>query len=37
VIENGGHGGEVAAPVALKVFEEWWGVPSPPFELRESD
>lgn len=37
VVENGGHGGEVAAPVALKVFERWFGVSAPPFELRASD
>ena len=24
VIENGGHGGSVAAPAALKVFEHWF-------------
>ncbi len=24
VIENGGHGGETAAPAALKVFEEFF-------------
>ena len=24
VIENGGHGGSVAAPTALKVFEHWF-------------
>jgi penicillin-binding protein 2 len=29
LIENGGHGGEVAAPVALKVFEEHFGVEAP--------
>lgn len=37
VIENGGHGGEVAAPVARRVFEAWWGVQGPPIELRSSD
>jgi penicillin-binding protein 2 len=26
VIENGGHGGEAAAPAALKVFEQFFGV-----------
>jgi penicillin-binding protein 2 len=26
VIENGGHGGEAAAPAALKVFEKYFGV-----------
>jgi penicillin-binding protein 2 len=25
LIENGGHGGAVAAPAALKVFEHWFG------------
>ena len=25
VIENGGHGGAVAAPAALRVFEQWFG------------
>jgi penicillin-binding protein 2 len=25
LIENGGHGGAVAAPTALKVFEHWFG------------
>ena len=24
VIENGGHGGDVAAPTALKVFEQFF-------------
>jgi hypothetical protein len=24
VIENGGHGGVVAAPAALKLFEYWF-------------
>jgi hypothetical protein len=26
VIENGGFGGEAAAPAALKVFEEHYGI-----------
>jgi penicillin-binding protein 2 len=26
LIENGGHGGTSAAPAALRVFEEWFGV-----------
>ena len=34
MIENGGHGGEVAAPAALEVFAEWWGV-EPPIEYGE--
>ena len=29
LIENGGHGGEVAAPAALEVFAEYWGVARP--------
>lgn len=29
LIENGGHGGEVAAPAALRVFSEYWGVRTP--------
>ena len=38
MIENGGHGGEVAAPVAMKVFEEHFGIPAPPITIaRESD
>jgi len=26
LIENGGHGGDVAAPAAAEVFAKWWGV-----------
>ena len=26
LIENGGHGGDAAAPAALKVFEQYFGV-----------
>lgn len=38
MVENGGHGGEVAAPVAMHVFEEYFDVPAPPFTIaRESD
>jgi penicillin-binding protein 2 len=29
LIENGGHGGEAAAPAALQVFSEYWDVPPP--------
>jgi hypothetical protein len=25
LIENGGHGGDAAAPAALKVFEQFFG------------
>jgi penicillin-binding protein 2 len=38
LIENGGHGGEVAAPAALQVFEQYFGVEAPPFVIaRPSD
>jgi penicillin-binding protein 2 len=37
VVENAGHGGEVAAPVALEVFEEYFDVPAPEIVFRESD
>jgi penicillin-binding protein 2 len=33
LVENGGHGGEVAAPVALKLFEEHFDVPAPPITI----
>jgi len=29
LIENGGHGGDAAAPAALKVFEQYFGVKAP--------
>ena len=28
LIENGGHGSTAAAPAALEVFEQWFGVKS---------
>ena len=37
LIENGGHGGAVAAPVALKVFEEHFGVQAPELGTVYSD
>jgi penicillin-binding protein 2 len=37
LIENGGHGGEAAAPAALKVFEEFFHVPAPPIVIANSD
>jgi penicillin-binding protein 2 len=39
LIENGGHGGEAAAPVALKVFEDYFNVEpgSYPATIQESD
>jgi len=36
LIENGGHGGSVAAPAALEVFSEYFGIPAPAqYELPE--
>ncbi len=37
LVENGGHGGEVAAPVALRVFAEYFDTPLPAIAPRESD
>ena len=37
LIENGGHGGDAAAPAALKVFEQWFGVKAPAAVLKPSD
>ncbi|HXV58630.1 MAG TPA: penicillin-binding protein 2 [Gaiellaceae bacterium] len=39
VIENGGHGGEAAAPVALKVFEDYFDVDPESYvaSIQESD
>jgi penicillin-binding protein 2 len=37
LIENGGHGGDVAAPVALRVFEEYFQVPAPDIGAVYSD
>jgi penicillin-binding protein 2 len=37
LIENGGHGGEAAAPAALKVFEQYFGVEAPTQGLVYSD
>ena len=37
LIENGGHGGDAAAPVALKVFEQWFGVKAPAAATKPSD
>ena len=37
VIENGGHGGETAAPTALKVFEEHFQTPAGEITQVESD
>lgn len=37
LIENGGHGGETAAPVALRVFEQYFGVKAPVAATKPSD
>jgi penicillin-binding protein 2 len=37
VIENGGFGGEVAAPAALQVFEEYFGVKATQVEAEQAD
>ena len=36
LIENGGHGGAIAAPAALRVFERYFGVKST-FQPQETD
>jgi penicillin-binding protein 2 len=37
LIENGGHGGAVAAPTALKVFEQYFGVKSTGARAEQTD
>ena len=37
MIENGGHGSTAAAPAALEVFEEYFGVEAPPSVLVQTD
>jgi penicillin-binding protein 2 len=37
VIENGGFGGEIAAPAALQVFEEYFGVEATRVEVKQAD
>jgi penicillin-binding protein 2 len=37
VIENGGFGGEIAAPSALKVFEEYFGVQATHVQAEQAD
>ena len=37
LIENGGHGGEAAAPAALRVFEQYFGVDGTPVFPVRSD
>jgi penicillin-binding protein 2 len=37
LIENGGHGSTAAAPAALRVFEEFFGLDAPPSILAPTD
>ena len=37
LIENGGHGGTAAAPAALRVFEQFFGVKAGPSDGGEHD
>jgi penicillin-binding protein 2 len=37
LIENGGHGSTAAAPAALRLFEEFFGLEAPPAVLSETD
>ena len=37
VIENGGYGGEIAAPAALKVFEEHFGIKAAGIDVKQAD
>ena len=37
VIENGGFGGEIAAPSALQVFEEYFGVKATQVQAEQAD
>jgi penicillin-binding protein 2 len=37
VIENGGFGGEIAAPSALKVFEEYFGIKATQVQAEQAD
>jgi penicillin-binding protein 2 len=37
LIENGGHGGDAAAPAALKIFEQFFGVQAPATTTHISD
>ena len=37
LFEYGGHGGDAAAPAALRVFEQWFGVKAPAAVLKPSD
>lgn len=37
VVENGGHGGEVAAPAAMRVFEKYFKVKAPAAQAVKTD
>jgi penicillin-binding protein 2 len=37
VIENGGYGGEIAAPSALQVFEQYFGVKATQWQAEQAD
>lgn len=37
IVENGGHGGDTAAPAALQVFEQWFGLHVPPATVFPPD
>jgi hypothetical protein len=37
VIENGGYGGEIAAPSALKVFEEYFNKQATTVDTKQAD
>jgi hypothetical protein len=37
VIENGGYGGEVAAPSALQVFERYFGTEAASVDTKQAD
>ena len=37
VIENGGFGGEIAAPAALQVFEEYFGIEAARVDVKQAD
>jgi len=37
LIENGGHGSSAAAPAALRVFEQYFGVEAPPSVVVDTD
>jgi penicillin-binding protein 2 len=36
LVENGGHGGAEAAPIAQDVFAAYFGIPDPPPEVKNA-